>query len=213
MPSPGALLVDRGDLPSLVAVALDAEPQQLVLYHPLESAPPADRRRAAAEEHGAAFDIRQVVVEPLPPLNAGGGDAGAAQAAGPPEGLDQAWLLLRAAAAARRLARHRIIWPHQVGPDAEAVGLAVERASLVSALVEISGGQPAGTELVIDLPLADLTDAQLVDLAEDAGAPMHAFWPCAGAGGLPCETCAGCRRWQAAFAEAGVAWPWVAATA
>ncbi|MHC4273959.1 MAG: 7-cyano-7-deazaguanine synthase [Planctomycetota bacterium] len=212
MSSPGALLVDRGDLPSLVAVTLEAGPQHLALYHPLESDPAAARRRAAAEEHGAVFDIRQVVVEPLGPLDAAGGDADPPQTAEWPGGLDQAWVLLRAAAVARKLARPRIIWPHQVGPDAGAVGLAVERASLVSALVEISGGQQAGAEMVIDLPLVDLTDAQLVDLAEDAGAPMHAFWPCAGAGGLPCETCAGCRRWQAAFAEAGVAWPWVPAT-
>jgi 7-cyano-7-deazaguanine synthase in queuosine biosynthesis len=91
--------------------------------------------------------------------------------------------------------------------------MAVERASLVSALAEVGGGYPAGAEPVIDLPLVDLTDAQLVDLAEDTGAPMHAFWPCAGAGGVPCETCAGCRRWRAAFAEAGVAWPWVAVPA
>jgi hypothetical protein len=214
MPGSGALLVDRGDLPSLVAVTLEARPQHLVLYHAQESDPPAarraaktrrartpaDRRRAAAEEHGAAFDVRQVLIEPLPALDP-------AEGAG---GLEQAWLLLRAAAAARRLAHTRIIWPHQVGPDAGEVGLAVERASLVSALVEIAGAPTTGgTELVIDLPLVELTDAQLVDLAEDAGAPMHAFWPCAGAGDQPCEACPGCRRWRAAFAEAGVGWPWV----
>ena len=203
MSGPGPLLIDRGDLPSLVAVTVESRPQHLVLYHAVESDPAAGRRRAAVEEHGEVFGVRQVVVEPLPALDTGGGGAGQL------EGLAQAGLLLQAAAAARRLACPRIVWPHQVGPDAEAVGLAVERASLVSALAEIDGGQPARQELVIDLPLVDLTDAQLADLAEDEGAPMHAFWPCSGAGDLPCGACPGCRRWRAAFAEAGVAWPWM----
>ncbi|MHC4102168.1 MAG: 7-cyano-7-deazaguanine synthase [Planctomycetota bacterium] len=213
MADPGPLLIDRGDLPSLVAVTVDSRPQNLVLYHALESAPAAARRRAAVEEHGAVFGVRQVLVEALPALDGGGGGEAGAADGGPVEGLAQASLLLRAAAAARRLACPRIIWPHQVGPDADAVGLAVERASLVSALAEIGGGQPAGAELVIDLPLVDLTDAQLADLAEDGGAPMHAFWPCAGDGDHPCGACAGCRRWQEAFVEAGVAWPWASVAA
>jgi 7-cyano-7-deazaguanine synthase in queuosine biosynthesis len=154
--------------------------------------------------------VRQVVVEPLPALDTAGGGAGG-RAADQLEGLAQAGLLLQAAAAARRLACPRIIWPHQVGPDPEAVGPAVERASLVSALAEVGGSQ--GTELVIDLPLVDLTEAQLADLAEDGGAPMHGFWPCAAGGDVPCGTCTGCRRWRQAFSEAGVAWPWVAVTA
>jgi len=209
MSGPGPLLIDRGDLPSLVAVTVESRPQHLVLYHALESDPAADRRRAAVEEHGVVLGVRQVVVEPLPALDTGSGasDAGAASQL---EGLAQAGLLLQAAAAARRLACPRIIWPHQVGPDPEAVGSAVERASLVAALTEIGGGQPAGRELVIDLPLVDLTDAQLADLAEDGGAVMHGFWPCAAGGDAPCGVCAGCRRWRSAFAEAGVAWPWAA---
>ena len=206
------MLIDRGDLPSLVAVTVDSRPQHLVLYHAVESDPAADRRRAAVEEHGEVFGVRQIVVEPLPALDTGGGGAGkAAEAAGQLEGLAQAGLLLQAAAAARRLACPRIIWPHQVGPDPEAVGPAVERASLVSALAEIGGEQPAGAELVIDLPLVDLTDAQLADLAEDGGAPMHGFWPCAAGGDVPCGACAGCRRWRSAFTEAGVTWPWALA--
>jgi hypothetical protein len=210
MSGPGPLLIDRGDLPSLVAVTVESRPQHLVLYHALESDPGAGRRRAAVEEHGEVLGVRQVVVEPLPALDAGGGGGDGTGVAGQLEGLAQAGLLLQAAAAARRLACPRIIWPHQVGPDPEAVGPAVERASLVAALAEIGGGQPAGPELVIDLPLVDLTDAQLADLAEDGGAVMHGFWPCAAGGDAPCGVCAGCRRWRSAFAEAGVSWPWAA---
>jgi hypothetical protein len=214
MSGPGPLLIDRGDLPSLVAVTVESRPQHLVLYHALESDAAANRRRAAVEEHGVVLGVRQVVVEPLPALDPGGGASaggtGAGGAAAQIEGLAQAVLLLRAAAAARRLACPRIIWPHQVGPDPEAIGPAVERASLVAALAEIGGGQPAGAELVIDLPLVDLTDAQLADLAEDGGAAMHGFWPCASGGDAPCGVCAGCRRWWSAFTEAGVSWPWAA---
>jgi hypothetical protein len=200
MTNPGPLLIDRGDLPSLVAVALEAKPERLVLYHAQEPEPAGRKRRAAAEEHGAMYGVRRVVVEPIPPLGTG---------AGAPDGLAQAGLLLGAVAAARRLACSGVIWPHGVGPDPEAVGLAVERASLVSALFEVSGDHRAAGEMTIDLPLVDLTAAQLADLAEDTGAPLHAFWPCEGAGSVPCDTCGSCRKWRSAFAEAGVPWPWV----
>jgi hypothetical protein len=205
MPGQATLLIDLGDLPSLVAVTLDPKPQDLILYHAVESDPVACRRRAAAKEHGAAFDVRQVVFDQLPSLEPVGPARDDPQAA---QGLHQARLLLRAAAAARWLECPRIVWPHQVGPNAGAVGEAVERANLVAALAELDGRAGAATELVIDLPLVDLADQALVDLAEDSGAPMHAFWPCSAAGDFPCRKCAGCQRWRAAFTAAGVGWPW-----
>jgi hypothetical protein len=204
MSGAGPLLIDRGDLPSLVAVALQSRPERLVLYHAEEPEPAGRRRRAAAEEHADVYGVRRLLVEPIPPVGTGGGGL---------DGLAQAGLLLGAVAAARRLACSGVIWPHWLGPDAEAVGLAVERATLVSALFDVSGEQRSVAEMAIDLPLVDLTGAQVADLAEDTGAPLHAFWPCDGVGSVPCATCGGCRQWRSAFAEAGVPWPWVPAGA
>ena len=81
----------------------------------------------------------------------------------------------------------------------------------VAAAVGQSEFEASARRLVIDLPLVDLTDERLVDLADDGGAPMRAFQPCSASGGstaTPCEQCDGCRRWHAAFDAAGVAWPW-----
>ena len=80
----------------------------------------------------------------------------------------------------------------------------------MGALAQIGAelGIGVGDRLVIDLPVVDFTDAQLVDLAEELGAPLQAFWPCNGAADRPCGRCEGCRRWSAAFREVGVPWPW-----
>jgi hypothetical protein len=194
---------------SLVSLMLEAKPQQVVLLHFRESDPAAGPREAAVDEHGAAFEVSRVEVDQLPDLEARGPSSPDETATDQVrEGLGQAWTLLRAAAKARRLRCGRIVWPCHVGPDAEVVGRLVERANLVTALAGGSGPDGAGGELVIDLPVVDLDDEQLVDLAEDGGAPLQAFWPCDGNAKRPCEVCPGCRRWRDAFDAAGVAWPW-----
>ena len=201
MADAGTLLVDRGDLPSLVAVTIDPRPDRLVLYHAREADAAASRRQAAVEEHGAAFGVTRVVTDQWPALEFDGLGHAALSPSHPPGGdddLETACLLIRASAAARRLGCPRIVWPRQVGPDADRVGRLVEQAGLVTIL--------AGP--VIDLPLVDLGDEQIVDLAEDGGAPLHAFWPCSAGGAAPCETCDGCRRWRAAFDAVGAAWAW-----
>ncbi len=85
---------------------------------------------------------------------------------------------------------------------------AVSRAAAVQAQIGIEPG--AGGWPVIDLPIVELTDKQLVGLAEDTGAPMRSFWPCDGDGESPCGSCPSRQRLLRAFDEAGVPWPWVA---
>ncbi len=63
----------------------------------------------------------------------------------------------------------KIIWPAQVGPDPGRVTEAVERANMVVTLAELGGEPSARGRLMIDLPLIDLTDRQVVDLADDLG--------------------------------------------
>ena len=124
------------------------------------------------------------------------------------EGLREAGMLIRAVLVAVHLGCRRIVWPKTVGPAAGPVGRAVMRASMVAALADLDAGVPASEQIVIDVPLVDLTDEQLVDLAEDAGAPIRSFRACDGAAANPCGRCDGCRRWLAAFDAAGVPWPW-----
>ncbi|MHC4414355.1 MAG: 7-cyano-7-deazaguanine synthase [Planctomycetota bacterium] len=208
MPAPAVLLIDHGDLPSLVAVALAPDPAGLVLFCPRAADPAADRRLAAARRHAAAYGASRLIVEE----HAVPRTAEASPPARVAASLSQARLLLHAAAAAAGLGCSKIVSPQQVGPDARGVGEALERANMVAALVQVGADPPGPGDLLIDLPLVELTDRQLVDLAEDAGAPWQAFWPCERGCEQPCRACGPCHRWQQAFDESGIGWPWAAVT-
>ena len=199
----GVLLIDSGDMPSLVAATIDSRPQQLRVYHPRGSGPAAAHREAMAAEHAALLGTGDLIVDLQVP------DVPATQ--GPEvEGMREACLLTRAVLAAVQHECDRVVWPKAVGPEAGPVGRAVQRATMVAELADLDALTPTADRIVIDLPLIDLTDTQLVDLAEDAGAPMRSFRPCDGDAAEPCRRCDGCRRWLAAFDAAGMPWPWVA---
>ncbi len=198
MAAPSALFIDRGDLPSLVALAIEPRPHLVGLVHPRQAGAAARRREAIVAQHEAAFGTgRPLMLDPI-----------AHSPDDPADPVAEALVLLLAGAEAARLGCRRIIWPRQVGLDPEAVGHAVERAHLVEDLLRVGASGPDGP--VVDLPVVDLTEAQVADLADDTGAPLSAFWPCAEGTASPCGRCDGCRRWRVAFDDAGVAWPWAA---
>jgi hypothetical protein len=212
MPRLCTLLIDYGDFPSLVAATILSRPDEAVILHPRGHDAGAAGREAAALRHGEVLNVGEFLVDGVPELDAASVGDGSMADPQRIEALDDACVLMRAAAAADRLGCSKILWPRQVGPDAERIGQAVQRASLVADVVQVGAGGTSTRRLVIDLPLVDLTDERLVDLADDGGAPMRAFQPCTANGGstaTPCERCDGCRRWQAAFDAAGVAWPWI----
>ncbi|GEM_PF-2536127 len=213
MPRLCTLLIDYGDFPSLVAATILSRPDEAVILHPRGHDAGAAGREAAALRHGEVLDVGEFIVDGIQEIDAasvGGGSIADPQRM---EALDDACVLMRAAAAADRLGCSKILWPRQVGPNADRIGQAVQRANLVADVVQVGAGGAATCRLVIDLPLVDLTDQRLVDLADEGGAPMRAFQPCSAADGgttaTPCERCDGCRRWRAAFDAAGVAWPWM----
>jgi len=200
MASSSVLLIDDGDLPSLVGLALERHPQQVVLWHPHGSDEAGERRLAAVQEHGEAFGVRQVVVARETATIQGESSLAAE--------LDRSVSLLSAAAAAMRLDCTRVVWPTQIGSNSSRICQTVERANLVVALAEIGGRK---NSLMIDLPLIDLGEAQIVDLAHEQGALEQAFWPCeTGSAGVPCGRCRGCRRWGVGFETRGHSWPWAA---
>ena len=49
-----------------------------------------------------------------------------------------------------------------------------------------------------ELPLIDLNPLQILELADDTGAPLTGFWPCRGGADRPCGACDGCQPWIAA---------------
>ncbi len=203
MSSTGVLLIDEGDLPSLVGLALERAPERVVLWHAHGSDDAAQPRLAAVQEHGQAFSVQRVVV-----VQGAGVVTGAP--ASSTEALAQSVRLLSAAAAAIRLNCPRMVWPVQIGSNSSRICQAVQRANLVVALAEIGAQKDS---LMIDVPLIDLDETQIVDLAVDQGVLGLAFWPCEkGSQDMPCGACAGCRRWSAGFDGRGQPWPWAAET-
>jgi len=189
------LIIDLADLPSLTAIAIQPEGQTLVLWHPGCTDASAARRVELVQRHGDVFSAADVVLS----------EPSAFRSAGMPQWFVHSELLLQALAVAERMGCARIIWPHQVGPAFEQIGPVVERVATLASLP----GMAEGREPVpIDLPLVDLTDEQVVELADDSGASLRAFWPCGSGEAQPCGGCDGCRRWADAFEQVGVAWPW-----
>jgi 7-cyano-7-deazaguanine synthase in queuosine biosynthesis len=192
MPADRSLLVDFGDLASLAALAMEAD-RAAVLIRPAA---------AAAEDHAGSFAAEVLAAPHF-----------ATVTAVPDRPLRDAMLLLDALNQAIALGCPRIIWPRQVGADLNRMANEMARVQHVTALAQL--GSPRRVP-VIELPVLDLDDAQLVDLCEDMGAPLNLFRPCdaeRSTASEPCGECDGCRRWRNAFDEAHVPWPWALAAA
>lgn len=180
----------------------EMKPEKLILWHFLEPDLAGLKRRQVCEAHVDQLGARRlIVIEP--------GAMGLSDMP-PPEGMFQALMLLQAAATARQLNCSKIIWPRQVGPEFEQMGIEIDRAD---AVMSIAAADPESGPLAIELPLIDLSDQQVTEIVEEAGGAMDLFWPCEGGQERPCETCAECLRWHKAFEAARSQWPWEATIA
>jgi hypothetical protein len=205
-----AILIDLGDMPSLAAAVTQVDPVGLVLWHPGGREPAGPRRLAMAQRHVELLEPMEFLVSdphPAPVVRAVLADPDAGD-----ELLEHAIILTQTARLARRLGCSRIVWPVQVGLEPDRVCQFVDCATTVVDLIDLASqsgaeGRAAGT-IVIETPLIDLDDDQILDLADDAGAPLGLFWPCEEGTGEPCGLCPGCHRWQQAFTRAGIPWPW-----
>ncbi len=204
---PTALLIDRGDLASMVALALEAQSERVVVWMPFDDGPASGARAEAIARHARVYAAHDVIDGPL--LTA----TTTARHPAVAGGLE----LLYAIDAALQRGIARVIWPVTAmtasdpasgapSDDAStnAIAEAINRATLASMVVAVNGGP----EVVVETPVVDLDGRRLADLADDLGAPMNGFWPCEGAGETPCGSCAGCRASRAGFQAAGLPWPW-----
>ncbi|MBK7405315.1 MAG: hypothetical protein IPJ41_11955 [Phycisphaerales bacterium] len=170
------LILSDGGLPALVAAAIEAERSLAeggggAMLLPWASLPAAQAEQQAAAHAQARFFRFQVLedVSPTPiPSRA--------------HGASQTMLLVAAAEAASRHGCERVVWPLQfhsdhetIGRHIEAIAGAVDRAQLVGRLAMLD--TPPGAEAVpVEVPLVDLTDAQLADLVVDLDAPAYLAW-------------------------------------
>ena len=193
------MLIDRGDLASLIALGMESLPRGLVLWHPVEPWGPHEPRRLMVERHAEVFGAQELLIADL-------AESGLATGGGEEAGMRQGLVLLSALALAQDLGCAKVIWPVQGGHDPERVGRLVTLSQLAGEIAELDAGGRGS--VAVSLPVVDLADAQLADLADDLGVPPRDFWPCERTAQEPCGSCPECVRWQSAFDEMGLNWPW-----
>lgn len=180
------LLINLGNLAGVTALALEPDPTAVALWHPRLELPCGPALARAVGRQAETFGVEQV--DYAPPLY---------QPASPvtleAEGVEATILLMAAARQALQHGCRRLVWPVQVGPEYEAMSTVLERAQLVTHLLELD---LAGEALLIEVPFAELTDAQLVEIALHADAPVHAAWWCEYDRDKPCGGCDACLRWR-----------------
>ena len=101
-----------------------------------------------------------------------------------------------------------ILWPRRCTGDPDAI----ERTlALVDHFVGLARhGTPAAV-VGFEVPLLDLTPAQVLDLTANLGAPLGASWPCEEDAEQPCGSCASCQLWIEASRASGRPLPWAGA--
>lgn len=208
------MVMHAGGMRSLVATAMvvrELDAGRVLLVYMDDGRPDAGARGRAAELSGEALGVKRCVTLEVPHLC--GPEAERDAAGRPVPMLWAAQALPAALALARRHQCDRLVWPASGGGDARAALGVAERAELVMALAGLEGAAMPR----VQVPLAELSDAQVVGLGERLGVDWRLSRSCTSPGvglGRPgCEACGGCERRAAAFAAAGVMDPLLVAGA
>lgn len=210
-PTPACLIIADGSIATLVAVWREAicRPAASGLAPAEVASPkpalwmPAGLSQSAAAANGRiaqAAGLTVVVAGPLPAATSG---------------LAASLMLLAAGDEASRRGIGRVVWPVQFGDFDEQdrlarVGGAFDRALLAARLLSVDTRQATGQSVLVHTPFAELTDAQMLDLAADMDAPVGSAWWCENQSGnqsQPCGKCAACLRWLSAMKQAGIVAP------
>lgn len=178
-----------GDLPALVMLCIATERWHLEAGGAAGGGP-----MALVEEFGAAVPFVRRQAELL-----------GCEAVEVPEVEGESRMLLAAALAAGTRGATRLVWPVTLGAlvapggarepdDLDAVALACDRAILVGRLASLD---LSGAGIVVEAPLADLSDRQVAELALDLDAPVELcrWW------GV--DEDASARRWRSALRAIG----------
>ena len=225
-PTGPTLVISDGGLPALVAAAIEAERIASAgeggggapaLLMPWVTNPNLADAQLAAVSSQARF-LRQEQLEPAPIH---------AFAAGTSAAFLDTLGLLAAVEVARANGCLRIVWPSHahatddtLETDIERIANSVDRALLVERLAglesDITGtpspaaGPGTVSEIAIETPLVDLTDAQLAELLVDLDAPAYLCWWWRPIADPAAERTARAERetWRAALDRAG----WVSAS-
>jgi len=207
MPLESVLMLHDGDAPSLVALGMarDMDPQPgLRLLHVVDDHPNARAHRQHARKQAEHFGLNGMIEVHGPKRldTAGSGDVKTVSG-GDSAVLSDPMRLMIAVRQAMRLGVGRVIWPIQSDGDFEGPARATEQALMIRQLVELEGGRPP----VVDTPLAELTDREMVEIGAQLDVPWELAWTCCRGGDVPCHECRACRGRRAAFDAAGLVDP------
>lgn len=201
-------ILNSGGPRSLVAAALalrGPEKVRVTLVHIVDGRDNAVLRLEHVRQQAEALGITRVAELDLPHLFGHGQGAGPE---GRPIGTVAApQMLLAAVAHARQVQAQRLVWPISAAGDLKAIARATEQMTLCGHLCDLEGVPMP----LIEAPLLEFTDRQVVELGAQLGVSWYLGRSCLGGVERPCRTCAACRRRAAAFEEAGLLDP--AATA
>ncbi|MBI1336057.1 MAG: hypothetical protein GC164_03740 [Phycisphaera sp.] len=203
MPQPELLILASGGMRSLVATSLGLEstdPGRVVLLHVKDGRACGAVRLEHARRQADHYKVKQFHVMDLPNLQ-GRGAARTQDGSGLP--LIRPQILLIALARAIEFGTPRVIWPVQANADLNTITRTSEQVLLLQQTVELEHPQ----QPLVQTPLLELTDRQLVELGVQQDVPWEKAWSCQMAGTKPCKSCETCRRRKAAFIAAGVVDP------
>jgi 7-cyano-7-deazaguanine synthase len=204
MPTPTTLLLASGGVRSLVATASilsQPKPPRLMCLHMRLDSPDGPRRRERMHQQCEHYKLAQAVELSLPRQEAGPRPPTHEPGARPP--LLRPRLLLAAVSHALLHGAQSVIWPGQFGEEFDAIARITEQMVLVQHIAQIE----SNTDIVIDTPLLELSDPQVVELGSHLNVPWELAWSCQLGGELHCGACPGCLRRRQAFETAGIVDP------
>ena len=180
------LVINLGNLAGVTALAVQTDAGHVGIWQPRLDIPSGPALLRSVQKQAQIMGIQHLeVVEPLYRPRS--------TIDIQPQGLDISIILLAAAAYALEHECTRLVWPMVIGPDYDGVSRELERAQLITQLIELDMG---GEALVIDLPFVELSDDQLAEVALHADAPVKAAWWCEYDREKPCGGCDACLRWR-----------------
>lgn len=173
---------------------------RLVLFHIRDGRVNAGIRREYARKQADYYKISRLVEVELPHLVT-------AQNTQPLPGqeavLARPLILMAAMAYAMEAGIEKVVWPIQFNNDHELIARTTEQTVLVEHLAQLE--RPVVP--MVELPVLDLTDAQLVELGSQLDVPWQLAWVCNHADSKPCMSCESCLRRRQAFQLAGIVDP------
>lgn len=211
-----AIVLNSGSVGSAVATALAVQRYRPVMLHVAAPGPSAEDRDKQPPRGRVAFDQQVSHFKPyrehvltmthLEQLKTAAGAkpaGGSADARQTPLTAQLLELLPLLSAAVQFAAHYQAVAVYaglRVGAQADALSQASEFLQVWTELAQLPCGL---NDLEIAMPLLELENWQVVDLAFQVNAPLEKTWSCATDAAEPCWACRGCRARESAFQQAG----------